>query len=247
MRSAAVTAMLPDQGYNSEQQHKFCRLSVVRNAMNETKSWYYFADPLLRCGTFDYRTDRESRGDNPHILTATAAALISLQESNQMCCLHGTGVVMPDESESTIQQFFRSKSSLRQDYKPETVSHITFVKVAEKNIAKFDVVMEDSDADNETTIAEWKPCTIPSSTSNENHTSIVCLDSDDNTKIRFNKSGHCIIIGRVAGCLKKEHAQRDHRPTIHLDVCNSFGTPLQTKQEVVSFYSSSRHNKRMDI
>jgi hypothetical protein len=61
--------------------------------------------------------------------------------------------------------------------------------------------------------------------------SFVCLNSDDATKIRFNKSGHYIIIGGVAGCLKESlhesNVEHGHLPVIHLDICNSFGAPLR--------------------
>jgi hypothetical protein len=110
----------------------------------------------LRCGAFDYRTDREIRGNNPYIITAAAADLISLHEGNQIYCEHGTGVVMPRGS--STHDFIGIRSMHREDYKPETLNHMTFVKVVGRNIAKFNVVI--ADTNDETTIVEWKSCNV---------------------------------------------------------------------------------------
>jgi hypothetical protein len=246
LHSVAETALPPNHGYTSVQSVEFCRLSVFWDAMTEA-TWNHWTYPLLRCGAFDYRTDQESRLDNPYIITAVAADLILLQEGYQIYCDHGTGV--PTPSDFSMTQFVRSKSMHHEDYKPETVSYMTFVKVSGKNIAKFNVAVDDGS--DETTIVEWEPCNIASSTINTNHTGIARLDSNDNTKIRFSKSGHYIIIGRVAGCLEesfhKSNVHYENLP-VHLDICNSFGATLQSLPEVVSFSRDDRrepHNKRM--
>ena len=82
--------------------------------------WNHWTYLLLRCGAFDHRTDRESRENNPHIIIAVAADLISLQEGYQIYCKHGTGVLTP--SDFSMTQFVRSNAILREDYEPETVS-----------------------------------------------------------------------------------------------------------------------------
>ena len=87
-----------------------------------------------------------------------------------------------------------------------------------------------------------------SATSNHNVYPII-LDSKDDTKIRFTKSGNYIIIGKVAGCLKEsfedDDVEYEHRPAIHLDVCNSFGALLQTMPEVVSFTGDEPYNNKL--
>jgi hypothetical protein len=197
----------PGHGYKSEDNDELCTLSVFRDAMTQS-AWNEWTYPLLRCGAFDYRTDQESRGNNPYIITAAAAELISLKEGNEIYCKHGHGVVVPDRSR-TITKFVREYSMNLEDYEPETVTYMTYVKVLAKNVAKFIVVMED--ASDETTIVEWKSCNIGASNTDTNHTAVVSLDNNDATKIRFNKSGHYIIIGRIAGCLKKSFHKNNER------------------------------------
>jgi hypothetical protein len=108
--------------------------------------------------------------------------------------------------------------------------------VSGSNIAKFSVVIED--ASDEPTIVKWKPCNIAASNKN-NTTAVVSIDRDDPKKIVFNKSGRYIIIGRVAGRLRKSSHKNnsiyDNGSSVHLDLFNSFGVPLQILPEIVSF------------
>lgn len=232
--SLACGALYPTQGFMGDHD-EFCTLSVFHDQMTNSDDSHWNI-PLLRSGAFDYRPDEERRQNGPLLFTAACADVVSLRQGNEMYCEHGQGA----------HQALRSPrmSSAHRDY-PGALHYMTFIKLSPRsNIARFNVVREDSKS--ESTNVIWKSCSIDHQKTNRTPNVPVYLSDKDNTKIRFNVPGHYIIIGRVAARLKKNYHRQDDepaekRPRISFDVCNSFGVPLQTLPEVVSFISLRFH------
>ena len=178
--SAAHDALFPDEGYKSERDDEFCTFSVRRDAMTRSDR----SDEtitLLRCGAFHYRET-----NNPMLfVTATAADLILLREGYDVYCGHG-------RLTTGGEVFIRDTVNRHQ---PHIANSMTFIKVPGSNVAKFHAFMED-DRD-EQTFVTWKRCNIATRDQSVTNklSQIACVDTNDDTKIRFNKSGYYILVG----------------------------------------------------
>ena len=196
LHSVAVTALPPEHGYRDKSNDELCALGVFHNTMTESISehWTY---PLVRCGAFDYRADREERENHPLLVTASCSDVITLREGSMLHPQHGHGVVMP-QNIMRIEQFVNRFSEYLEH--SGAVNYMTFVRLTGSNIVKFNVSM-DFDQVNEPKIIKWTPCNID--VQRENVSLIACLDEDKST-IRFARAGKYIVVGRVAAKLTKD-------------------------------------------
>ncbi len=240
LHSIAATPLKPGQYYTDERFDEFIRMSIVQEELtgNEEGHWNY---PLVRCGAFDYRDDREARRNEPLLYTAAFAEPVSLKKGNELYFSHGDGVesVGFNSTHRTVIEH-----SEFDEEEPHCLNFVTLVRVFGDNISKWSPTARDPDREH--SFIKWMPAQndLPQTPQ------WAYLDDNDQTKIRFRKAGYYLILGRVASKLKREfNPANSYWGTVRLELRTNGGVPLHIDPEVISFPDDFKdplpYNKKM--
>lgn len=131
--------MPPGRGYQSETDDELYNLSVFHEDLTQEEPFGNDSYPIVRVGAFDYCINDESRKEDPLLLTAACADLISLRKGNLLTCRHGTGVIRPPGER--IGTFVGQHTDFAED--AHCVNYITMVRVFGNSVAKWNVKRED--------------------------------------------------------------------------------------------------------
>ena len=240
----AVTALQPGSYYPKDGDDECAQVSIFRDEMTENyvsmtcSNWTY---PLVRCGAFDYRTDRNDRKAHPYLFTAAVAEPVSLSQGNQLYLTHGRGAI--HSSSRTTNAI--SKYSPFDEEEHHCTNFLTLIRIFGDSFCKWNVKGVNGEDGECVRVAKWVPATDDLPKTNQG----TYLDENDATKIRFRKCGYYLLLGRIAARLEKNRTGSfQHKGSIQLDHRTNGGKPLQIFSEVVSFWTDSEepsYNKKL--
>ncbi|KAL7539608.1 hypothetical protein ACHAXR_010225 [Thalassiosira sp. AJA248-18] len=242
LHSVAAMALAPGQGYRDESNDEFCTLSIFHENMTKSKDghWTY---PIMRVGAFNYHEGTEALAENPLLFTAACGEPLSLRKGNLLYCEHSSGVCSP--AGQTTDGLVARHSNVNDI--PHSVKYITLVQAFGDNISKWNV-QHGEDLKDEPHIVKWTAGNHDFPSPNGSSISHAILDDKDDTKIRFKKEGHYLLLGRVAARLKKRDFEDDENPSIQLELCTKGSLPLHTIPDLVSFgvgHEDETYNKKL--
>ena len=230
LHSIATPALPPNHGYTQRENDELCKLGVLPGVMNRYDS-HIDVHTIGRCGAFDYRSDKETRMNNPLLCTASFSEPISLRTGNMLYCEHGTL-----QGYGRIGAVVVRHSDLADE--PECTHFIKLVRVFGDSIEKWSVKREEGeDHHAEPTRAKWMVCRNDFNNPNCMSSRFAHVDDEDSTMIRFRKAGYYLLLGRVAGTLKKNCKYED--AAIKLELRTNGGTPVHISHNLVSYPGNS--------
>eukprot|EP00956_Cyclotella_meneghiniana_P032048 scaffold86284_cov22-Cyclotella_meneghiniana.AAC.1 len=133
LHTIATAALSPNRGYTHDDDDEFSRIVVYPGVMTRSDS-QFSCYTIARCGAFDYRSDEETRINDPLLYTASFAEVISLRKGNKLGSKHGSGIVKTGRG-PPIGAVVTSRSEFPDE--PECVHFMKLIRVFGDNMEKW--------------------------------------------------------------------------------------------------------------